>query len=61
MLSILSGEYMSNLVMPKEMYNFLLKMVEDGRALNVSDAIRKCIEWFMICYEAGTKGARSQQ
>ena len=36
-----------NLVMPKEMYNFLLKMVEDGKALTISDAIRKCIIYYM--------------
>ena len=35
-----------NLVMPTELYNFLLKMIEDGKALNVSDAVRKCIEYY---------------
>ena len=32
-----------NLIMPKDLHDFLLEMVDGGEALSVSDAIRKCI------------------
>ena len=60
MMPILLGEYMPktervNLVMPTELYNFLLKMVESGLALNVSDAVRKCILYYKTRMEEKQK------